>query len=94
MSASGNSPEAGVEAVEITVPLLFVPKGMDPETVVQWERKVRTAQEGETSAGDLRGATKAPISTVARSDPNGLTIGVPCRSTERHQVVHGSSRQT
>src|SRR5262245_18577701 len=55
-------PKAGVEAAEITVPLLFVPKGMDPDTVVQWERKIRSAQEGETPAADLRVATKAPIS--------------------------------
>ena len=57
-------PKAGVEAAEITVPLLFIPKGMDPDTVVHWERKVRSSQEGETSAADLRVATKAPISTV------------------------------
>ena len=56
-------PKAGVEAAEITVPLLFVPKGMDPDTVVQWERKVRSAQEGETSVEDLRVATKTPVST-------------------------------
>jgi hypothetical protein len=34
-------PKGKVEAAEITVPLLFVPKGMDPDTVVHWERKVR-----------------------------------------------------
>jgi TonB family protein len=55
-------PKAGAEAAEITVPLLFVPKGMDPDTVVQWERKIRSAQEGETSTADLRVASKAPIS--------------------------------
>jgi hypothetical protein len=64
-------PKAGVEAAEITVPLLFIPKGMDPDTVVHWERKVRSAQEGETSAADLRVATKAPISTV---DERTLTV--------------------
>jgi hypothetical protein len=77
-------PKAGAEAAEITVPLLFVPKGMDPDTVVQWERKVRSAQEGETSAADMLVATKAPISTVGertltvlpsvpRSDPPNTT---------------------
>jgi hypothetical protein len=62
-------PRAQMEVAEITVPLLFVPKGMDPETVVQWERKVRSAQEGETPAGDLRAASKAPISTVGEREP-------------------------
>src|SRR5262245_36377399 len=55
-------PKAGVDAAEITVPLLFVPKGMDPDTVVHWERKVRSAQEDETPGADLRVATKTPIS--------------------------------
>lgn len=62
-------PKAGVEAAEITVPLLFVPKGMDPDTVVQWERKIRSAQEGETPAGDLRVASKAPISREGERAP-------------------------
>ena len=47
-------PKGAVEAAEITIPLLFVPKGMDPDTVVQWERKVRSAQEFETSPAGLR----------------------------------------
>jgi Bacterial SH3 domain len=58
-------PKAGVETAEITVPLLFVPKGMDPDTVVEWERKVRSAQEGETTLSDLRAATKTAISTAS-----------------------------
>lgn len=35
-------PNGGTEPVEITVPLLFIPRGMDPEMIVQWERKVRS----------------------------------------------------
>jgi TonB family protein len=65
-------PKAGVEAAEITVPLLFVPKGMDPDTVVQWERKIRSAQEGEPSAADLRVASKAPISGEGERAPTVL----------------------
>jgi hypothetical protein len=61
-------PQVGVEAAEITVPLLFVPKGMDPDTIVQWERKVRSAQEAKTSALGPRVADPAPISTVDESD--------------------------
>ena len=65
-------PKAGVEAAEITVPLLFVPKGMDPDTVVQWERKVRSAQEDEISAADLRVATGTPISAEGERAPTAL----------------------
>src|SRR5262245_21152160 len=65
-------PKVGVEAAEITVPLLFVPKGMDPDTVVQWERKIRSAQEGETPAADLRVATKTPISAEGERAPTAL----------------------
>lgn len=36
-------PKGSNEAAEITIPLLFIPKGMDPEMIVQWERKVRRA---------------------------------------------------
>jgi hypothetical protein len=83
-------PKAGVEAAEITVPLLFVPKGMDPDTVVQWERKVRSAQEGETPAADLRLANKAPISTVAEPTPTALPSVLPAvqPSTTKSSTVH------
>lgn len=60
-------PKGGMEAAEITVPLLFVPRGMDPETVVQWERKVRTGQEGETSSADLHGAINASVPAVVEN---------------------------
>jgi hypothetical protein len=85
-----------VEAAEITVPLLFVPKGMDPETVVQWERKVRSAQEGETPAGDLRAATKAPISTVGESTPTALPSVTPAvqPSTTKSSAVHLAKPKT
>ena len=89
-------PKAGVEAAEITVPLLFVPKGMDPETVVQWERKVRSAQEGETPAGDLRAATKAPISTVGESTPTALPSVPPAvqPSATKSSTVHLAKPKT
>jgi TonB family protein len=35
------------EASEITVPLLFVPRGMDPNTAVQWERNIRRSDGNE-----------------------------------------------
>ena len=35
----------GAESVELTIPLVFVPKGMDPNSVVQWERSVFPAEQ-------------------------------------------------
>jgi hypothetical protein len=44
-------PKAGVEAAEITVPLLFVPKGMDPETVVQWNARSEALRKAKRPTG-------------------------------------------
>lgn len=89
-------PKVGVAAAEITVPLLFVPKGMDPDTVVQWERKVRSAQEGETPAGDLRAANKAPISAVGERTltalPSALNVIQP--SLAKSSMVHLAKPKT
>jgi hypothetical protein len=57
---------AGLKAAEIMVPMLFVPKGMDPNTVVEWERKIRNAQEGEAAAAGTRVADEAPLSTQSQ----------------------------
>ena len=54
-------PKGGIETAEISVALLFVPKGMDPDTVVQWERKIRSTREKESPAAGLRVANKPPI---------------------------------
>ncbi|HEY6368219.1 MAG TPA: AgmX/PglI C-terminal domain-containing protein [Candidatus Binatia bacterium] len=40
-------PKGVLDGAEITVPLLFVPKGMDPSTAVQWERNIRRTEEQE-----------------------------------------------
>jgi len=89
-------PKAGVEVAEITVPLLFVPKGMDPETVVQWERKVRSAQEGEAPTGDLRAANKAPIPAVGERTPAALPPAphVIQPSTAKSSTVHVAKPKT
>ena len=57
-------PKGSTEAAEITIPLLFIPKGMDPEMIVQWERKVRRGP------GDGDALSHAPIA-VARQAANG-----------------------
>jgi len=58
-------PPAGKEPVEITIPLLFVPKGMDPGTVVQWERKTRSANRAAAPPAPLRLASLAPMAVAS-----------------------------
>jgi hypothetical protein len=62
-------PRVGFGVAEMTVPLLFVPKGMDPETVVQWERKVRSAEEDETPVAEARAGSTASASSVSQRAP-------------------------
>jgi hypothetical protein len=83
-------PKAGVETAEITVPLLFVPKGMDPDTVVEWERKVRSAQEGELSSSELRAATKTSISAASEHSrqPAPSVSGSDQTNTTKAPSVH------
>jgi hypothetical protein len=88
-------PKAGVEAAEITVPLLFVPQGMDPDTVVQWERKLRSAQEDETPAADLRVAIEAPtILAVEKRAPTASASPVIQPSAVKSSTVHVAKPKT
>ena len=57
-------PKGSAEAAEITVPLLFIPKGMDPEMIVQWERKVRRAPGDDDSPSALANALARPATKV------------------------------
>lgn len=57
-------PKGSAEAAEITVPLLFIPKGMDPEMIVQWERTVRRAPGDDDSSGALANAPARPATKV------------------------------
>ena len=54
-------PNSGTEGAEITVPLLFIPRGMDPEMIVQWERKVRGGLRDNSREKLLPAATSRPI---------------------------------
>jgi hypothetical protein len=66
-------PKGQAEPTEIMVPLLFVPKGMDPDTVVQWERKVRGPQgAAETPVAGPRVATPLRIATVSEHTSKSL----------------------
>ncbi len=95
-------PEGTAEAVEITVPLLFIPKGMNPDTVVQWERKIRSAQRGETSVTGVPITNKTTIpkksELLRNSSPSlahadhtnttkGSTVRIPKPKTEEIALI-------
>lgn len=77
-------PSAGGVAAEIVVPLLFIPKGMDAEMIVQWERKVRGGARDHDAPRPLPVAVPpnektlalaAATATAARPEPN--TVAAP-----------------
>jgi hypothetical protein len=59
-------PKGVLDGAEITVPLLFVPKGMDPSTAVQWERHIRRTEEQEKIPIVLPVANNSPVSIEAK----------------------------
>lgn len=60
-----NFPAGAIDPVEITIPLLFVPKGMDPSTVVQWERRTRVVDGKEKAASVTQIARATPAVSVS-----------------------------
>ncbi|HEY0723704.1 MAG TPA: AgmX/PglI C-terminal domain-containing protein [Pyrinomonadaceae bacterium] len=81
-------PKGGAEAAEITVPLLFIPKGMDPDMIVQWERKVGSGPRDDSSSRPL------PVVRVLPASDGGGTIAntavaqpTPSRTDEKSTVV-------
>ena len=78
----------GVEAAELTVPLLFIPKGMDPEMIVQWERKVRNGRLDDSPIQRLPGVTA--LAAVAAN--NKMTAAAaPAISMQRQVKNFGAS---
>jgi hypothetical protein len=59
-------PRGVLDGAEITIPLLFVPKGMDPSTAVQWERNIRRTEEQEKIPIVLPIASDSPAAKEAK----------------------------
>jgi hypothetical protein len=59
-------PRGVLDGAEISVPLLFVPKGMDPSTAVQWERNIRRTEEQEKIPAVLPIASNPPAAKEAK----------------------------
>ena len=54
-------PKNNANGAEVTVPLLFIPKGMDSDTVVQWERTVRGEGGAKLNSTVMTGARPFPM---------------------------------
>jgi Bacterial SH3 domain len=76
-------PNGGTEAAEIIVPLLFIPRGMDPEMIVQWERKVRSGPHDNSPERPLPLATVLPA--VSGSEKMAETAVAKSRPIEDNQ---------
>jgi hypothetical protein len=63
-------PGAAAQPFEITMPLLFVPKGLDASTVVQWERRTADRQvERSVAKLVVNNAPAAATISPTKSDP-------------------------
>lgn len=69
-------PIATAQPIEITMPLLFVPRGLDANTVVQWERRTRESDGQRKIAKLVHGspAAAAAGATVAAAGPTSISV--------------------
>jgi hypothetical protein len=87
-------PKGSTEAAEITIPLLFIPKGMDPEMIVQWERQVRRAPGDDDSPRPLSIAMARPAVNGAQiaTEPTAATP-VPMEREQKSVAAAPAQRQ-
>lgn len=79
-------PKGSAEAAEITVPLLFIPKGMDPEMIVQWERKVRSGPREDNSPRSLPNTT-ALAAALPTGKPADVAVAAPLPTLHEQKIV-------
>jgi hypothetical protein len=79
-------PKGVLDGAEITIPLLFVPKGMDPSTAVQWERNIRRTEEQEKIPFELPIASDSPASKEAQHASKPLPPKTDAPRPERIQA--------
>jgi hypothetical protein len=80
-------PKGLLEGAEITVPLLFVPKGMDPSTAVQWERNIRRTEEQEKIPAVLPIAINPPATKEAKHAAKPVPPTIDAPRLERIQAL-------
>jgi hypothetical protein len=83
-------PKGVLDGAEITVPLLFVPKGMDPSTAVQWERHIRRTEEQEKIPTDRPITNNPPVSVEAKQASKPIS---PAADSHRPEKMQASSHR-
>jgi hypothetical protein len=85
-----NFPVGAAQPIEITMPLLFVPKGLDANTVVQWERRTRDSEAERKIAmlaqGSPAAAAVPAVGAVGPSSTNAKPEG-------GHQVANANLKK-
>jgi hypothetical protein len=80
-----NFPVGTAQPIEITMPLLFVPKGLDANTVVQWERRTRDSDGQRKIAKLVHGspsvAAAGPIHPSVKPDSGNQMGNANARKT-------------
>jgi hypothetical protein len=79
-------PKGVLDGAEITVPLLFVPKGMDPSTAVQWERNIRRTEEQEKIPIALTMANNSPVLKEAKQASKPVPLVTDAARPDRIQA--------
>ncbi len=81
-------PDAPAQPVEIIVPLLFVPKGLDADTVVQWERRSRESQAERRLVHPAHSATTVTASraVMPAADTSHSSAG-PASAAQRNTLL-------
>jgi hypothetical protein len=75
-------PKASADAAEITIPILFIPKSMDADMIVQWERNIRGMPQDETPPAPLPIATQPPIASASEKTPSSSPAVFPAPQTD------------
>jgi hypothetical protein len=70
-----NFPVGAAQPLEITMPLLFVPKGLDANTVVQWERRTRDSEAERKIAMLAQGSPTAAAGAVGPTSASAKSEG-------------------
>jgi hypothetical protein len=92
------------EAAEMTVPLLFIPKGMNPDMIVQWERTVYSVRRDDSPTQPLPSSARVtgkmtedgfakPISTQQEHQKVAATLAGARRQVEKLLPVVIANRQ-
>ncbi len=87
-----NFPVGTAQPIEITMPLLFVPKGLDANTVVQWERRTRDSEADRKIPKLARGSPSAVAAgaTIAVVGPSSTSA----KPEGGHQVANANAKKT